>query len=311
MTHLGIVVLSQVTTVTVVSPAPTAVITSPTDGSTVHRAVTITVTGTVDATQTDAPASMKVTVDGKPLGAVQPCTSVPAAPRSCSASFAWTTLGLTGKHVLVATLTTVNGVVGVSAPTAAYVYGGTMVAMPKVPTLRAGKLVTIKGRVTALINKTGAAGVRVKILVVPSNGKRTSFFVTTDASGYYVIPFKPAMNTVLEATVVPPTYYGASHTFTKLAVIPQPSCVLKGKIARNAVGKGVCKLRGMPKGTKLKLQYQVKGKWYTLGTGRAPGTVVPFVYGFKVAGTYHVRLVFAASHVFVATTGPSLKVVVS
>jgi hypothetical protein len=311
VTRLGVVVLSAVTTVTVVSPAPTVVITSPVNGSTVHRAVTITVAGAVDATQTDAPASMKLTLDGKALGTVQPCTSVPAAPRTCSTAFAWNTLGLTGKHLLVATLTTAKGAVGVSAPTAAYVYGGTVIALPKVHTLRAGKTITLKGRVTALINKTGAAGVRVKIVVVPSNGKRSSFYVTTDASGYYRVPFKPAMNTVIQATVVPPAYYGASHTFTKLAVIPQPSCVLKTKLARNAVGKGVCKLRGMPKGTKLKLQYQLKGKWYTLGTGRAPGTVVPFVYGFKVAGVYHVRLVFAASHVFVATTGPSLKVVVS
>jgi hypothetical protein len=311
VTHLGIVVLSAVTTVTVVSPAPTAVISSPADSSTVHRDVTISVAGAVDPTQTDAPASMKLTLDGKPLGAVLACTSVPAAPRTCSASLAWNTLGLTGKHLLVATLTTVNGAVGVSAPRTVYVYGGTVIALPKVPTLRAGKAITIKGRVTALINKSGAAGVRVKILVVPSNGKRTSFYVTTDASGYYKIPFKPAMNTVLEATVAPPAYYGVSHTFTRLNVIPQPSCVLKTKLARNAVGKGVCKLRGMPKGTKLKLQYQLKGKWYTLGTGKAPGTVVPFRYGFKVAGVYHVRLVFAASHVFVATTGPSLKVVVS
>ena len=58
--------------------------------------------------------------------------------------------------------------------------------------------------------------------------------------------------------------------------------MLKTKIARNAVGKGVCTLPGMPKGTKLKLQYELKGKWYTLGTGRAPGTMVPFVYGFEV-----------------------------
>ena len=311
VTRLGTVVLSAVTTVTVVSPAPTAVITSPLAGSTVARAVTITVTGAVDPSQTDAPSSMAVTVDGKALGTAQPCTSVPTAPRTCQVSFSWNTVGITDKHVLVATLTTSNGAVGSSAASTVYVYGGTVVALPKVSTLRAGRTVTITGRANYIANKAGVPAVPVKILLVFANGKTRAFTVTTNVNGFYKVTFVPTMNTVVEATVVPLAYNGTSHTFTRLAVIPQPSCTLQGKLHLNAVGKGVCKLAGMPKGTKLKLQYEVKGKWYTLGNGKAPGTVVPFAYGFKVAGTYHVRLVFAASHVFVATIGPSLKVVVA
>jgi hypothetical protein len=310
VTHKGVIVLSAVSTVTVSSPAPAVVITSPADSSTVHRDVTITVTGAVDATQTDAPASMKLTLDGKALDAAKPCASAPTAPRTCAASFAWSTLGLTGKHILVATLTTAKGAVGLSKPTAAYVYGGTTVSLPKLKTLRAGRKITITGRVTALINHSAVPGVRVKILIVPSNGKSHSLYVRTDVHGYYKVAYTPAMNTTVEATVAPPAYYGTSHTFTKLAVIPKPTCTVVSKIARNTLDRGICKLPGMPKGTKLKLQYYLKGHWYTLGTGRAPGTVVPFSFAFANPATYLVRLVFAASHVFVATTGPSLKVVV-
>ncbi|BEP13042.1 hypothetical protein acdb102_13530 [Acidothermaceae bacterium B102] len=311
VTVKGVTALSAVTTVAVVSPAPTAVITSPAAGSTVARGVTVTVSGTVDATQTDAPASMTLTVDGKPLGAAQACTPVPSAPRSCQVGFAWNTVGLTDKHILVATVTTLHGAVGTSVTTTVYVYGGTAVVLPKVHTLRAGRSVTITGRATYLINKAAVPSVPVKILLVFSNGKTRAFTVSTDANGFYKVTFVPTMNTVVEATVVPLAYNGTSHTFTRLSVIPQPTCKAVSKLARNKLGKGVCSLPGMPKGTKLKLQYELKGKWYTLGTGKAPGTKVPFSYRFALPATYHVRLVFAASHSFVATTGPSLKVVVT
>ena len=249
VTVKGVIALSAVTTVTVVSPAPSVVITSPTAGSTVARGVTVTVSGTVDASQTDAPASMTLMVDGKPLGAAQPCTSVPTSPRSCQVSFAWNTVGLTDKHVLVATLTTLHGAVGTSAATTVYVYGGTAVTLPKVHTLRAGRSVTITGRATYLINKAGVPAVPVKILLVFSNRKTRAFTVTTNAGGFYDVTFVPTMNTVVEATVVPLAYNGTSHTFTRLAVIPQPTCKAVSKLRRNALGKGLCSLPGMPKGT--------------------------------------------------------------
>ena len=310
VTRRGAVVLSPVSTVTVVSPAPTVRITAPGPGAVVHRTASITVAGAVDPTQTDTPSSVTVTVDGAALGAPTACSPDAANPRACNVAVLWTTLGLTGKHTIVATLTTARGAVATSTPTAVYVYGGTKVAFVAQKTRHAGP-VKVTGRVTAIINKSAVGGVKVKILIRPARGRSRTLSVLTNAKGYFVVPYKLAMNTTLEATVIPPAYYGTSHTFTKLTVVPTLSCKVGPRAKVNRLDSGSCRLATLPKGTKVSLQYGFHGHWYTIGSGRTPAKVVPFSFRFAKPGTYSVRLVLSATSVFVKTTGPSLKVVVT
>jgi hypothetical protein len=311
VTHTGVTALSPLTSVTVLSPAPKAVISSPGAGTTVHRTTTVTVTGAVDPSQTDTPASMTLTVDGALFGPPRACTPAPAGSRTCVTSFSWNTLGLTGRHTLVATLTTAKGVVAASAPSSVFVYGGTKTALTEVKTQHAGHSVTVTGRITALVNRSAVTGAKVKIAIIPIVGHAKTLYVLTDSRGYYKATFKVAVNTTVEATLVALPYFGSSHTFIKVKVLPTVSCAVGSTLQRNALGHGTCKLANLLKGTKATLQYGFQGHWYTIGSGRAPGSVIPFSFKFAHRGTYYIRLVLAATSAFLGIMTPSLKVVVT
>jgi Bacterial Ig domain len=310
-TKKGFTALSPITTITVVSPPPTVVITSPAARSTLHRTATVTVTGTVDPSQTDSPSSIRLTLDGAALGGVIPCAPTAAAPRVCNAAYSWSTVGLTGRHTLVATVVSAKGVIGTSSGTSVFVYGGTKTVLVPAKSARAGRPVTYTGRVTTLINRLGAPGVKVKVVMSPARGKPKTVYVRTDVHGYFKVAFKPAVNTTVAATLVTPPYYGSSHTSTKLHVLPSFKCTAGRSVARNRLDQGSCRVTNLPKNTKVTLQYQFLGHWYTLGVGRAPGSVIPFSFRFARSGTYHIRVVLSATSVFAAATGPALKVAVT
>ncbi|MDX6213976.1 MAG: hypothetical protein QOF82_3063 [Frankiales bacterium] len=308
LTHRGSSALSPLTTITVVSPLPKVVITSPSARSTVHRTATIKVSGAVDPSQTDTPSSLRLTLDGAALGGVIPCSRTAAAPRACHASYTWSTLGLTGRHTLVASLVSGKGAVGTSSATPVYVYGGTKTMLAKTKAHVAGRSVTYIGRVITLINKRGVPGVKVKVVIRPAVGKAKTVYVRTDARGYFKVPFRPAVNSSLTATLVSLPYYGSSHSSTKLRVVPRAACTVGSTIRRNSLDHGSCTFRGLPRSTKVTLQYQFRGHWYTLGAGRAPGATIPFSFRFAVRGSYLVRLALSGTSLFAATTGPALKV---
>jgi hypothetical protein len=311
LTQKGFGALSPVNTINVRSPAPTAVILAPATRATVHRTAVITVSGAIDPSQTDSPASMRLTLDGAALGGVIPCAPTATAPRVCSAAYTWNTVGLTGRHTLVATVVSAKGAVGSSAATSVFVYGGTRTVLTPAKATRAGRSVTYTGRVTTLINKLGVPGVKVKVLITPAKGKAKTLFVRTNVHGFFKVAFKPAVNTTVVATLVTLPYYGVSHTSTKLHVVPSIKCSVGSSVARNRLDRGSCRVTNLPKNTKVTLQYEFLGRWYTLGAGKAPGAVIPFSFRFTQRGTYHVRVVLSATSVFAGATGPALKVAVT
>jgi hypothetical protein len=310
-TKKGFNALSPLTTVTVLSPVPSASIVSPALSSTVHRTATITIKGAVDPSQTDAPASVHLTLDGAPLGAALACTPATAGARTCVTSYTWNTLGLVGRHTLVATLTTARGRLGTSTAFPVYVYGGTKTALTAVKTQHYGKAVKVTGRVTALINRAAVGGVKVKVLLVPAAGHAKTLYVRTNAKGYFTVSFKPSLNTTVEATVVPPAYYGVSHTFSKVKVLPRAVCKVGATVRHSRLDSGSCTIPNLVKGTRLTLQYSFKGHWYTIGSGLAHGTTVPFSFRLSAPGKYLIRVVLGASKAFVASATPSLKVTVT
>lgn len=311
VTRKGVIVLSAVSTITVVSPLPTVTITSPSTSATVHRTATITVSGAVDATQTDAPSSIRLTLDGSALGGVIPCAPAVATGRTCLASYTWNTVGLTGRHTLAATIVSAKGVIGTSSATSVYVYGGTKTVIVPAKATPAGRSVTYTGRVTTLINKLGVPGVKVKVVIVPAKGKAKTLMVLTNVHGFFKVAFKPAVNTTVTATLISLPYYGASHTFTKLHVVPSFKCTVGRSVARNRLDQGACRIANLPKTTKVTLQYEFAGHWYTLGSGKAKSTLLPFSFRFAKRGTYYVRVVLSATSIFAGATGPSLKVAVT
>ncbi len=309
-TQKGFSALSAKSTVTIVSPLPVATILTPASNATVHRTATITASGVINATQTDSPASMQLTLDGVALGTAIPCAPAPTSPRACTVSYPWSTTGLTGRHTLAATVVSAKGVVGASTATSVYVYGGTKTVITPAKAQRAGRSVTYTGRVTTLINRLGTPGVKVKIVIKPAVGKSRTLYVLTNAKGYFKVAFKPAVNTTVIATMVGLPYYGTSHTFSKLHVVPTFKCTVGSSVRRNSLDRGSCRVTNLPKTTKVSLQYEFAGHWFTLGTGRAPGPVIPFSFRFAHSGSYHVRVVLSGTSVFAAATGPSLKVAV-
>ncbi|MDX6230422.1 MAG: hypothetical protein QOI76_3812, partial [Frankiales bacterium] len=298
-------------TITVVSPLPKVVITSPTARSTLHRTATVTVSGAIDPTQTDTPSSVRLSLDGAALGGVIQCAPTAAAPRVCAASYTWSTVGLTGRHTLVASVVSAKGAVGTSTATSVYVYGGTKLVIAPAKARVAGRSVTYTGRVTTPVNKLGVSGVKVKVVIRPAIGKAKTLYVLTNARGFFKVGFRPAMNSSVAATLVPLPYYGSSHSSTKLHVFPRVSCTVGSTIRRSRLDHGTCTFSRLPKSTKVTLQYRFGNHWYTLGSGRAPGAKIPFSFRFAVRGSYLVRLVLSATSVFAATTGPALRVQVT
>jgi hypothetical protein len=175
----------------------------------------------------------------------------------------------------------------------------------------AGRSVTYTGRVTALINKLGVPGVKVKVVITPAKGKAKTLYVRTNVHGFFKVGFKPAVNTTVVATMLTLPYYGTSHSSTKLHVVPSFRCSVGGSVARNRLDQGSCRVGNLPKNTKVTLQYEFLGHWYTLGKGNAPGSVIPFSFRFAKRGTYHVRIVLSSTSVFTGATGPALKVAVT
>jgi len=171
--------------------------------------------------------------------------------------------------------------------------------------------VRVTGRVTALVNRSAVAGVKVKVVLVPASGHAKTLYVRTNARGFFSVAFKPRLNTTVKATLVPPSYYGASHTFTKVKVRPRATCTVGPTVRHNRLDTGSCTIPNLAKGTKLTLQYALRGHWYTIGVGVSHGTTVPFSFRLAARGDYLIRVVLGASKAFVASSTPSLKVTVT
>lgn len=107
VTANGLIVRAPVITVHVISPAPTATITSVADGDTVSGLVNVDILGAVDSTQNDYVDTIRLYVDGM-LANSKPCRSAPA--RTCDTSFGWDVSKLAGDHTLQAQVVTTRAV---------------------------------------------------------------------------------------------------------------------------------------------------------------------------------------------------------
>ncbi len=108
----GLSVLSDIVTVTVVSPAPTVSITSPSTGDVVSGTVSVSVGGSTDASQSDYVEHLDFFIDGVSRGS----HACPVKVRVCTFVFTWNATGLSGSRSFTAKLSTTNGKQATSAP---------------------------------------------------------------------------------------------------------------------------------------------------------------------------------------------------
>ena len=75
-------------------PPPTVTVSVPEDPTTyVHGITQVTITGTIDPSQTDTGQYLQLYVSGQPLGTAKKC---PTSERTCTATFSWDTSSLDG-----------------------------------------------------------------------------------------------------------------------------------------------------------------------------------------------------------------------
>jgi Bacterial Ig domain len=122
----GPTVTSSAVSFTVVSPPPTAVVLSPVFGSAVSGVVSVSAKGTVDASQSDTPATLQLLVDGVAKGSPQACPT--GQGKSCPVTFSYDLTGLTGTHSVAARFVTGNAI-SVDSPFAALIVASPLPAV--------------------------------------------------------------------------------------------------------------------------------------------------------------------------------------
>jgi hypothetical protein len=296
--------------VNVTTPPPTAVISSPGDGTVVSGTVTVSGHGTTDSRLSDVPVGMDLIVDGV-LKAQQACATW-SGPHACEAPFDWVTTGLAGTHQLQTRVHTQDGQTALSPVVRVLVASATRTSLSTLPIVRAGTVETVRGRLVATANGAGLGGQPVRLTLRPTVGTARAVTVTTGATGYFAYTIKPVVNTTVSASVAARPGYGASSATTTARVLAPFSCALTSASLRHGTtGRGTCKVPYLPTGTAWTLKTYSGGRWVALKAGKTTSSTVAFSFTFSRTGTYQLRLVLAASHPYVASLGPVLKVVVT
>jgi hypothetical protein len=166
-------------------------------------------------------------------------------------------------------------------------------------------------RVTGFLEGLPSPGGRpVQVTVTPVFGDVARAQVFADEFGSFalVVPL-PSRATV--SVEVPPAPGDVGGAWVSSAVPKHLfRCTVARAGVRNQPVSGVCRLPGVPRGTQVRVQYQVGSRWFTVGTGRSKGARLPFTVRFGRAGRYPVRVLVAANRTYRESTSAPIRVVV-
>ena len=298
---------SEPVTVTVTTPAPTAVITSPGGNAVVSGKMSVYAAGSTDPGRSDLPATFSLLVDGV-ARATAPC---PARTHDCAVVLAWSAAGSVGPHTIVVAMTTTSGATATSASRVVYAASASRVVLALPRIVRAGALVLVVGHVVAATTGLGVPGVVVTVTRRPALGAASTVHLVTGAGGAFTARYVARTNATVTAVVTRTAWLGTSVRATSIRASAPMSCTVATRtLAVGAVGSGRCVVSGLPAGTPLSLRYTVRGRLSTLASGRAKGPAIPFAFGFPAPGVYLLRVDLVANRVYVATMSPVLRVVV-
>jgi hypothetical protein len=296
--------LSPIVTVMANNPGPAVVLRAPAVATGVTA---VPVVGTVDATQTDAGALVRLLVDGR-SAATAPC---PAALKTCAVSVSWNSKGLAGPHNLTAQFTTTGGRTVSSAVSPVWVFSTVKVSLAKPVGVAAGRTGSLTGRVIA-VDGSGAAGLPVRLVVQNSLGQAgTDVTVVTGPNGAFTASYKAVSNSSVTASVLASAHYGAGNATAKVSVAAVPTCTLRATVGHGVATPVGCRLGGLTKGTAIALQTLQGHDWRTVTSARSTGATWSVGHVFAAKGTYWVRVSAAACRDFAAATSVPVKVVVS
>jgi Bacterial Ig domain len=255
-------VFSGPTVVTVTSPRPTVTVSLPADlftlvgGITLVRGVIqVTVTGTIDASQTDTARDLQLFVNGQPWGVAQPC---PAAGQTCTATFAWDTASLDGiQRVSLSGRFTTAHATTTSLPR----YVNVLVD----PSLPGNTRVGVGGTTVNGVNyaQVGVSdknfnplvGVPVTVTVKPAIGPAYTLTGTTAGPyGEAQLPLGRHVTSILTATLS--SSYGSATKSRKFIVQAVASCRLPKTVTHGRTTYIACKGSRVAVGTKVTLYFK-------------------------------------------------------
>ena len=304
--------LSTPVTVTAVNPAPTVTITSPKPSAVAKVALTVTAVGTVDLSQTDAPVSLQLWLDGRKYLLPQSCTVEYGTAKTCDGSFTDVPPGAPGTHTLQVTMTT-----GIRTATSAVVpyiaYTASKVVLNKPALVHSGKLGVVSGRVIAAPGGGPIARARVAITLAPAVGRKRTLIVHTGATGHFSLATRLLVNSTVTVTATSAPGLGGSHAVAKIGVWAPITCKADRTVVHARYDVGSCIVPRLPDNTKVSLQDLAPGakRWHVLGAGTTVGTTIPISFQIPGRGSYRVRLVLGANKAYVATNGTPLVVKVT
>jgi len=305
-------------TVTVPLPPtkPTATITDPSASALVGPgAVTVHATASTVEGSVSYPAAIELFVDGgaSPV-ATAPC---PGDAYDCAADIEWNTSGLVGNHTLKVRATATDGCSAVPSSCTGNLSSGVTVSVAALTrtvvtpltTVRSRSGVLVKGRVTLAATGAAAPGIPVKVTATPAIGTPGSRTGTTDANGYFSVPFTVYYNTVFSAAAQATGPYVGSSTAVRQYVTGVPLCTLSATTVRAGVRDVMtCRLSGLPTATPVALQYLVAGKWRTLvkSTSRTGAAYIAFT--IRAKGYWYLRTVIASNKTYYTSISSSVRV---
>ena len=287
-TSTSLTTTSAAVLVNVESPPPAVSITSPAADSTVAGAIVLSLSAATDPSQEDYPTNVSVFDGVNRIGGIT-CQS----QQTCQGTVNWNATGLTGLHTLTATVRTNRSLSVTSAPTPVTIVSPapnvTITNPPRGAALRRKITVKVSGRThpsqvdypTSITVYDGTS----TIGSVNCQGQQTcAGSVPWDArslSGRHSLTAVIRTNTSRTATSA------AIVVGTRIKRAISPSCTLSRMSATlGQAVRGRCKMTGVPKGTRVAIQYRSGQTWKTAVSGRV-GTGGRF--NFTLRGTRRAR----------------------
>jgi hypothetical protein len=308
-TSAGASATSAAVVVLAPSPSPSARISSPAPGAVVAGVVPVSVVA-VDPTAGDAPESVALMVDGHEVDSAY-CTVGPAASL-CAETLSWDSRHVVGSHVLTTTLTTRTKVVVVSASVRVSVFSRTVTTLVRPRPVVSGTTVTLRGKVTRANDGGPAAGVRIVVTRTSAVGRASSVTTTTSATGTFAVVFRVMTNSTFRSRTVATTLLGASVRSTSLPVMARSTCrAITPRVRRGQLARGYCLIPYLPAHTAAELLVGYQGRWYAVVAGYTGAGKVYFGVTFRLRGTFSVRVRFLSNRVFVPSTSPIIRFIVT
>ncbi len=292
--------------VDVVSPPPTVSITSPGNGATVEGTVPVAITAATDPSQEDYPTEIDVYDGANEIGSVD-CQQ----QQTCQGTVNWRATGLSGVHSLTARAYTYAGLSVTSAADSVTVLSpppSVTITSPR-PGARLGGNITV-----AVSAQTDPSQADYPTSISVFDGSNeigeiecqqqqtcsgTLVWRTHGLSGRHTLAAVVYTETGRSA-VSPHVIVGGSPPHPRYAPV---HCHLSSYAVRvRHHVRGLCTMPGGPAGTKVAIQYRVRGRWTTVASGvvTANGT-----YRFTLRGAsrpgYSVSALVSANRLYTAT----------